>query len=747
MAVIRRRIDGPQDFHEQKGGAAFRDTRTVPQQLGEMFRSGFSAVGLIGLGVVGFAVPAVTTALVPIAIAYAGYVLTRPVNLPLRLPANARRKDPGNPVPDPKRPGVEIPGNATGDWLIGWDEITGQQIWLSGNDMTMHAVLPGATGSGKTAFIYSLLCNPLAQGGGFTIVDGKASNNLIFSVMTMARRWGREADVRVINMMVSAGDRRTNTWNPFSSVNAEGMTELLLTLFLPEDKKGGGGNSEHFRNRAEALIRGMSYIFVWVRDNLGIPIMSETIRTMFSDIVRLRDLFERGVFAYYDADAGEIRETTLPPQFDKTLLNPVRDYVVETGGFSAEKGVGEQDKVREQHSYVVGGFGKTFTQMGSTLGHIFRCNIGDIDFRDVIYNRRILVVLLPSLENHPDTNAALGKAVITALRYALAAALGTSIEGDFQDLVTNRASSSSIPYPIILDEVGQFATRGIDAMMALGRELNISLLISFQEVGTLYATLGRDLTVPLLGNPKLKIFENIEDSGPTREWIEQSGGSMPVSVLPGYDGSSPLGVYQDQQRADIKDVKRVSWSDVQNLRQGQAIILFRGRRIYTRLFFAGIKPEGVNRVFPTIAPRILSDTTTEAERADIETVIETLAAGKDLIDPEQLTPLRGILGALYDRLATVLEHDGHPLQDADELLGLLLQEDESKDPIKALFENLVLPAAQRPGSTEPLDESISTELFDELVAFEIKRGMDLKPTQESITHALNLYARGRRAAA
>lgn len=138
-------------------------------------------------------------------------------------------------------------------------------------------------------------------------------------------------------------------------------------------------------------------------------------------------------------------------------------------------------------------------------------------------------------------------------------------------------------------------------MMALGREMNIFLLISFQEVGTLYATLGKDLTVPLLGNPKLKIFENIEDSGPTREWVEQSGGMMPVSVLPGFDSSNPLGVYADQQRADIRDVKRISWSDVQNLRQGQAIILFRGKRIYTRLFYAGIKPEGVNRVFPTVS--------------------------------------------------------------------------------------------------------------------------------------------------
>lgn len=111
MATIRRRIDGPQDFHEQKGGLAFRDTRSVPQQIGEILRSGFSSIGLVAMAGVSVSVPALTTAIVPLAVAFAGYVLTRPVTLPLRLPANAKGKDYGNPEPDPKRPGVEIPGS------------------------------------------------------------------------------------------------------------------------------------------------------------------------------------------------------------------------------------------------------------------------------------------------------------------------------------------------------------------------------------------------------------------------------------------------------------------------------------------------------------------------------------------------------------------------------------------------------------------------------------------------------------
>jgi intracellular multiplication protein IcmO len=44
-------------------------------------------------------------------------------------------------------------------------------------------------------------------------------------------------------------------------------------------------------------------------------------------------------------------------------------------------------------------FSSTFTQLAVSLGHIFKVEIGDIDMRDIVLNRRILVVNLPSLEN------------------------------------------------------------------------------------------------------------------------------------------------------------------------------------------------------------------------------------------------------------------------------------------------------------------------------------------------------------
>lgn len=157
--------------------------------------------------------------------------------------------------------------------------------------------------------------------------------------------------------------------------------------------------------------------------------------------------------------------------------------------------------------------------MTTTDGHIFNCDVPDVELADVIFNRRNLVVLLPSLENDPDTNAALGKTCITAQHYALAAALGASIEGDYVDLVENRPSSARTPYLMLYDESNYFATRGIDVMMAQGRELNVSIWMPAGNYVP-FRALFRDMPAPYTGptkggnglvNPKIdrRLFETM----------------------------------------------------------------------------------------------------------------------------------------------------------------------------------------------------------------------------------------------
>ncbi|GBR48309.1 type IV secretory system conjugative DNA transfer family protein [Neokomagataea thailandica] len=659
MAIIKRTYDGAQDHHEQRNGIALRDTRTLPIRFAEALRTPFSGVLLLIGGVLTCVEPLLSFLTLPIAGCITAYVATRKTVLPLHRPASDRGTDLNNPRFDPRNPTQHRAGPCEGAWFIGWDNQTKQQLWVSSDTMTMHTLIPGSTGSGKTRFNYSLLINALAMGSGFTILDAKASNNLPFVIRTMARMFGRESDVRILNLLASNGDKKSHTWNLFASVSPEGLAELLLTVFVPKESKSSG-SSEHFQARAESLIRGASYILTWARDHCGIPIIPNTLEILLTDLTALITLENKKVLHYWCLRTSSEQTQALTGMPDE-LLNPIRAFLRMTGGFSQEKSIAEQDKVREQHSYVVGGFGKVFTHMGITLGHIFQTQTSDIDLEDIIFNRRIFVILLPSLENHESTNAGLAKLIITAQRYALAGALGTSIEGDYDDKVRYRPSAAKTPYIFGYDEAGMAIDKSVIPMFAQARELNIGIVMSFQEIASFYSHLGRDQSVPILGNPKLKILLNLEDSGPTREWVEQVGGKMSVAMLPGFEDRPLLGGYADQQRADIREVNRVTWSDIQGLNFCHAIILFRGKRIYASLMDVDIKAKGYSRLHANA--QIALPATINAHEYGLSGELKTLQAlfeGQHLVHPSTLQPLKGILGALYSGLAEALKNEDTP---------------------------------------------------------------------------------------
>jgi intracellular multiplication protein IcmO len=88
--------------------------------------------------------------------------------------------------------------------------------------------------------------------------------------------------------------------------------------------------------------------------------------------------------------------------------------------------------------------------------------------RDVVLNRRILVVNLPALESSDERLAALGKIVVASLRGMMAQMLGARLEGDSDVIVANKPGMGVAPFHVVLDEVGYYATSGMDRMLAKG---------------------------------------------------------------------------------------------------------------------------------------------------------------------------------------------------------------------------------------------------------------------------------------
>ncbi|WP_338929238.1 type IV secretion system DNA-binding domain-containing protein (plasmid) [Roseomonas mucosa] len=596
--MIQREISGPQQRFERGGGMGYRDVRPFTVRLGELLGSQFSGLVLAASAGVAFIRPETIDLVLPASVAYAAWVMRRRVKLPLRLPRSAERPDWNSPSPVDRRP-----QQAAGSIFLGVDHGTGQELWITNEDGRQHGTIPGTTGAGKTTAILSLLTNSLTHGSGFVLVDGKADNKLYGEVMALARRFGREDDVLVLNFLVASGIKQSNTFNPFAGGNADAIRELLVSQ-LGEQKSDDSNGV--FRARAVALIGTITPVLVWMRDQMGIPINIETIR--FSLELRSIDMLaSHKIFLVRDAIGGKVSEisvTTMP----EDIVYPLKAYLGELPGYDTSQPYNKQkgEEPSKQHGFALFYFTGVFSQLSVSLGHIFKVLSGDIDMRDVVLNRRILVVNLPALENSDDTLAALGKIVVAALRGMLAQLLGAKLEGDSREIFSLKPGMGEGPYQIVFDEVAYYATNGMDRMLAMGRGLNIMFWLCFQEVSGIWARLG-EKSASLLGNANLTIAMRQQDAHRTREWIEKTAGETEVTQATSFVAGE-AGQYREGSSAEVRKVSRVAWSDLQRLLEGEAIVMLGGRRVYAKLFHIDIKADGpIRRNRPLILTGLSRD--------------------------------------------------------------------------------------------------------------------------------------------
>ena len=275
--MIPREISGPQERFERRGEQALHDIRPLSVRLSHFLRGQASGLVLGGMAGTTLLAPAVFDATLATGLFYAAWVLTARVGAPIRLPRSARRRDWSDPDPKTRKP-----RQAWADIFVGWCALTGKEIWLNNEDQRQHGTGPGTTGAGKTAFFISSNANALTHGSGFCMVDGKANSELYGQTYVLTRSFGREDDMRVLNLLTASQPaealahgynplKQTNSFNPFATGNADALHELLVSQLgeaPPNDINGV------FRDRAVALIGTLAPVLVWMRDHKGVSIIS-----------------------------------------------------------------------------------------------------------------------------------------------------------------------------------------------------------------------------------------------------------------------------------------------------------------------------------------------------------------------------------------------------------------------------------------------------------------------------------------
>lgn len=580
---VQRGLDREQ---EQDYRRLVRDVRTLGQRFTDFFKNPESVtIVILIFAAAAIFVPAIVDYFFILGIAAFIAARTQKAGLPFRLPLRAgNMKDYNN-----LQTGTNKPGKADGIYFFGNDRKTNEELWFSDADMRTHVLMFGSTGSGKTEMLLSVSYNALVQSSGFIYVDGKGDNSLFSKVFSMVRYMGREDDLLLINFMTGARDivgpqkkRLSNTMNPFARGSSSMLAQLVISLMESSSQSPSG---DMWKGRAMAFVEALMKILVAMRDAEFILLDANVIRNYFP-LERLEAMVVDKVFIR-DGGLDAINIENFPP----VVHEPIANYLSTLPGYQKEKRGKQVSQVYEQHGFITMQLTRVFTSLADTYGHIMRTRLAEVDLRDVVLNRRILVVLLPALEKSPEELSNLGKVIVSSLKVMMASGLGEEVEGKYSDVVGRKPTNARNPFLCILDEYGYYAVPGFAIVPAQARSLGFSVVFAGQDLPALQRA-SKEEAATIGANTNIKICMKLEDPLETWDFFMKTAGESYVSHVAGFQANtqSVTGQYTDTQSAQMEKRARVDLLDLKEQGPGEAHIFFKSRIVRARAFYASPKP-------------------------------------------------------------------------------------------------------------------------------------------------------------
>ncbi|MDF1758682.1 MAG: TraM recognition domain-containing protein [Legionellaceae bacterium] len=561
-----------------------RDTRSIGQRIADFFGQPQNVIVIfvaMSLGI--FYLPEASTVGLIIGLAIFWYTYTRKHYLPFRLPQVANALDFND-----LKPGIKKPYMSRGITYFGNERKSSRELWFANEDMRTHALIFGSTGSGKTEALVSIAYNALVQGSGFIYVDGKGDNSLYAKVFSMVRSMGREDDLLLINFMTGARDivgpqekRLSNTLNPFCQGSSSMLTQLVVSLM---GDSSAGGDGDMWKGRAIAFVEALMRLLVYMRDDGSILLDANSIRNYF-DLARLESIVIDKVFPRDEQEAVNI------DQVPKLVTDPLRNYLNTLPGYNKDKKGKQVSQVLEQHGFITMQLVRSFSSLADTYGHIIRTNLAEVDFKDVVLNRRILVVLLPALEKSPDELSNLGKIIVSSLKAMMAAGLGEEVEGDYRDVIERKPTSAPTPYLCILDEYGYYAVKGFAVVPAQARSLGFSTIFAGQDLPA-FQKASKEEAASIGANTNIKICMKLEDPTDTWDFFTKTAGEAYVTKVDSFQTkeNSMANSYMDTKSSSFEKRARVDLLDLKDQTEGEAHIFFRSQIVRAKMFYAAPKP-------------------------------------------------------------------------------------------------------------------------------------------------------------
>lgn len=508
-----------------------------------------------------------------------------PLILPLSPPVYSGEKDYSSPVTGTFRKQFK---EAAGVGLLGYDLETQEQIWLTLDRYLTHILVFGETGAGKTETMLGHAFFFMLVGGGVNYNDAKGTVKLPWQLYSITRYFGMDLNFRVINLLTGnksesrdPAKRRSNTFNAYATGSADYLSQYTISQMASDG--GGGGDNKVFEMQAQGLVAAVMFPLTELRD--------QNVSQLNPGVLR-KHLELPNVL--------KLAEHPLVSDFAKEEIG---SFAASLAAYDASLPLSRQNpEVGRQFGFAQAYFTRSLSMLTGTYGHIFLATDPEIDSRDMVFNKRIVVTLLPTMEKSSGELGQLAKGILESIKSAIAFGLGDELEGHRSDTIDNGLASGLVPYGIISDEHAYANAKGFAVTTAMARGLKFSIIIGTQDAdGLKRVDPDGAEAAQIFENTGLKQFHTGQATGGTMKLIQELAGKVEYVRMAGHERSkSGLQDLKEVPRTEVRETERISTLDLKGLSQGECYNIFKDRIIKSQVFYHGFADKDLVNDFEVV---------------------------------------------------------------------------------------------------------------------------------------------------
>ncbi|MDA8417133.1 MAG: DUF853 family protein [Betaproteobacteria bacterium] len=354
-----------------------------------------------------------------------------------------------------------------------------QLEYMSFDDLRLHTSILGATGTGKTVLLTTMITQFIRNGWGVLLLDMKFDPAMFRSAWATACICGREKDFKLLSPFGVESERGvlgeygTCSYNPLLGIDSPIAATAAILKAAAKDKAGDA----YWEGVKEGIVDTLVRAFL----STGLPYSFKDLWAALESPTAL----------------GRLLNISKDPEANLILadwLSKVNHY---------------DPRVRADHDKYVQGAKMFFRTLGTgTLGTLLNSYDSDVSLKKAYRDNQIIWAVLPSLQiDH--TAKSMGKLILSELRY---------LAGEIQATMETRK-----PFLVVVDEFENFVFPGMTDLFDKGRGAGISMVIANQSPAQIDLEHSKEMRAVITANTRNKIVMATEDPDIAKFFAELTG--------------------------------------------------------------------------------------------------------------------------------------------------------------------------------------------------------------------------------